>query len=252
MKAAISILLGLISLLATPAAAQDGTRTVFEGAIDRIPITLVIYVGDNVDPDAKIVSAHYFYDKYMIDIPLTVRQRDNAITLTGTDGSRFALEGMRYVSESGGPVEPAPTADHSDFLTGSWTLGSREVPVRLTLSFAGGDQDPDPASEAHARHFVHGVLTNNPREAADNVSYPLTINGRCGPQVGNKAAFLALWPQIATPALVKDLKGAVPHDMFGKNGMTMVGSGRVWFDDRGAAVLNVDCPARRRTARGRS
>lgn len=249
MKSAISILLGLFGILLAPAAAQAqrfDIRAVFAGTIGRIPITLVVNVEDD-----RVVAAHYFYDNYMIDIPLTVVQRANALTLQGTDGSRFALQAMRYVSDSGGPVEPAPSADHSDYLTGRWTLGGREVPVRLTFSFAGGDQEPDPESEAHARHFVHGVLTNNPREAADNVSYPLTINGRCGPTVHDKAAFLALWPQIATPALVNDLKGAVPHDMFGKNGMTMVGSGMVWFDGSGAAVLNIDCPARRRSARGR-
>ena len=242
-----------VSAFTTPSRADNppfGIRKVFSANLDQIPITLVFVVEDDIDKNAqKVISAHYFYDRVMTDIPLSISDSSNQLVFRGTDGSRFVLRPMIYVSHPWDPaVAPAPSVDKADFLQGTWSLGARTVPIKFQFSFAGGDQVPDARSERYARAFIRGILTNNPDEAAGAVTYPLAVNGRCGTIIRNKTAFRANWSDIATPELMEGLRTAVPHDMFGKDGLTMVGSGMVWFGDRGAAILNVDCPRKRRTA----
>lgn len=255
MRKATSFFLALLtaSAFTTPSQADNlpfNIRKVFTAKLDQDPITLVFVVEDDTDKNTqKVILAHYFYDRVMSDIPLSIGESSNELVFRGTDGSRLVLRPMIYVSHPWDPaVAPAQSVDKADFFQGSWSLGARTIPVKFQFSFAGSDQVPDASNEHYARAFIRGILTNNPDEAAGAITYPLVVNGRCGTIIRDEAAFRANWSDIATPALMDSLRSAVPHDMFGKDGLTMVGDGVVWFGDRGAAILNVDCPRKRRTA----
>jgi hypothetical protein len=72
------------------------------------------------------------------------------------------------------------------------------------------------------------------------VSYPLTVNRAHGAlRIQDKAALLAHWDMIFTPAYVATLKTAVPHEMFVNYRGAMAAGGAAWFDDKGATALNV-------------
>ncbi|HXE15478.1 MAG TPA: hypothetical protein VN633_25365 [Bryobacteraceae bacterium] len=57
--------------------------------------------------------------------------------------------------------------------------------------------------------------------------------------IKNAAQLVSAWDSIFTPAFLAHLRDDLPHDMFVHQGMAMLGDGDVWFDAKGAAVLNV-------------
>ena len=81
-------------------------------------------------------------------------------------------------------------------------------------------------------------MTDDKATAANLVSYPLRVNGRRTADIRTTAALLANWDRIFTPALKLRLRQAIPHEMFVRNGLAMVADGAVWFNGKGAAVVN--------------
>ena len=86
------------------------------------------------------------------------------------------------------------------------------------------------------------MLEGDRSVAARFVSYPLRVNGNPAKIIKTPAALLAAWDSIFTPDYLTRLRDDLPHDMFVHNGMVMIGAGDVWFDAKGAAVLNVNAP----------
>src|SRR5271166_4470199 len=73
------------------APAQDAgaaTQMSYEGTLGstRVGLTLVVMGGNT------ITGGHYFYAKYLTDIPLTGAIQSSALTLKGQDGGTFALK----------------------------------------------------------------------------------------------------------------------------------------------------------------
>jgi len=99
----------------------------YEGTLGstRIGLTLVVKGGN------AITSGHYFYAKYLTDIPLTGAMQSSALTLKGQDGGTFALKFTGNGSEGGKPLD----FSNSVGLEGTWSNGAKTLPVKLS---AGG------------------------------------------------------------------------------------------------------------------
>lgn len=104
--------------------------------------------------------------------------------------------------------------------------------------YADVTNDSDAAFEARARRFVEAVIRGDRAGAAGAVSYPLRVNARHTRSIRNRAALLAAWNSIFTSAVLANLRDAMPHEMFVRNGQAMVANGTVWFDGKGASVVN--------------
>ena len=97
----------------------------------------------------------------------------------------------------------------------------------------------DAAFEAMVKTFLADVLAGNKAGAAARVSYPLAVNGGAHPMTAKSAAqFTANWDRIFTPALLAQLRTAVPHEMFVHESRAMVANGAAWFDAKGATSIN--------------
>jgi hypothetical protein len=133
---------------------------------------------------------------------------------------------------------------------GTWTQGGQVLPVKLSMdsAYAGAPSGhpyadvtsaSDTVFEAQVKRFLDAVLAGNKPAAAALVSYPLAANGGAHPMSVKSATQLAAnWDQIFTPALLAQLRTAVPHEMFVRNGQAMVAGGAAWFDAKGAAAIN--------------
>lgn len=249
----VTVLAAAASLLMTsPALAQtSGTPqlSAYSGTIGPYGVSLEL----TVQPDHKtILGGHYFYVSKLTDIPLTVVSGADPVDLREPGGGVFHLHLVGNGSEHGAALD----FYNSVGLTGTWTQGAKTLPVKLGAAFGSdavapgrryaiiGDA-PDAIVEANARRFLQGATSGNRDEAASAVSYPLMVNtGGRHLQLKNRAAFLAHWNAIFTPAYVAVLKTAVPHDMFVRDQGAMVAAGAVWFDDKGATALNPDVPTR--------
>lgn len=241
----------LLSLQTVPALA-DQTASVqapsgrvtmqMEGRMGAWPIGLAVTLRD----DRRIEAVHYFYASHGVNIPLTGDVAGEQVTLTEPGGGVFRLHLTNPHSDGPGPLGFYTATG----LAGTWTGGGKVWPVTLTFenSYPGDFpvpryRDVTPASDADfeslVRRFLDGVTHGNRAQAAGAVSYPLRVNGRHPMLLRNRAAFLAAWDRLFTPAVVAQLRGAIPHEMFVRNGQAMVLSGLVWFDARGAVALNL-------------
>ena len=220
-------------------------RVQYSGTLgqSRIGLTVVVEGGH---PG----KGHYFYQKYLTDIPLTAVQDNNSLLLKERRGA-FRLHFKGNGSEGAQPL----TFHNSVGLDGTWTStdGGRTLPVTLTLEtvlpgLAGarryGDvtSESDAAFEKRVQAFYHAVLAGDRTVAARYVSYPLRINSKPPKIIKTPAAFAAAWNSIFSPAYLARLRNDLPHDMFVHQGMAMLGSGDVWFDAKGATALNIDSP----------
>lgn len=221
---------------------DDGLTTyVAEGTVGPWP------AGMNVTVRARqtIEAAHYYYASRGIDIPLAVKSAQGTIELDEPGGGHFILHLTNADSHERHPL----TFYTSTGLAGTWTRGGKSLPVTFgfgtvldgpapTRWYADVTNDSDAAFESRVRSFLNGVAAGDRQTVAAAVSYPLTINGKRRITVRNRAELLAHWASVFTPALVAQLAKAMPHEMFVRNGMAMVSGGAVWFDARGARVLN--------------
>lgn len=212
-----------------------------EGKVGPYVVGMNLLLHDHV----AFSSGHYFYASKLVDIPLKGRIEGESVTLEEPDGGVFHL---RLVS-NGSAKGQVLTFYTSTGLEGSWTKGSKTLPVVLQFT-TGYDGPPrarryshvtsesDAAFERRVQAFLRAVLSGDKKGAAQLVSYPLAVNGPRPLVVRTEADLLANWNRIFTPRLIARLRGALPHEMFVRNGAAMVSGGAVWFDDKGAVAIN--------------
>jgi hypothetical protein len=212
-----------------------------EGKIGPYVIGMNLTVRDH----AEFVSGHYFYASKPLDIPLRGSVEGDQVTFREPGGGVFRLHLVTNESVEGRNLNFYVSTG----LQGTWTQGSRTLPV--SLGFAAGydgngptrwysdvTNEPDAAFEARVRKFLRAVAAGDKASAANSVSYPLRINGRTPSEVRTKADLLAKWDRIFTLGLRRRLRETIPHEMFVRNGLAMVAEGAVWFNAKGAAVIN--------------
>ena len=234
-----------IALGAGAGLAQDSglNQVSYDGTLGptRIGLTLIVKGGNS------IAGGHYFYAKYLTDIPLTGTMQASALTLKGGDGGSFALKFTGNGSEGGKPLD----FTNSVGLEGTWFKDGKTLPVKLA---AGGQSsvpasgrwyemvtdESDAAFEAKAQGFYKAVLAGDKTGAAKYVDFPLRVNqnGK-GHLVRSAAELSAQWDRILTPAYLDILKKEMPHDMSVSKGQAMLGAGDVWFSSKGASALNL-------------
>jgi len=238
---AVTLALGQASSASAEAPPKGLSTVGMEGKVGAYPIGMQLTVRDHV----QLVSGHYFYAKRLTDIPLTGHMDGQTLTLREPGGGAFRLHLVSNDSARGQTL----TFYNSTGLAGTWTQGARTLPVTIgfSTSHAGpprarhyGDitDEPDAAFEARAGQFLTAVVRGDRAAAASAVSYPLRINGARPRTIRDRAQLLAQWDAIFSPALIAALRKAVPHEMFVRQGMAMVEDGTVWFDAKGAKVIN--------------
>lgn len=198
----------------------------------------------------RIEGGHYFYQKYLKDIPITGSAERSLIVLTEQGGGMFHLHFVGNGSEGGRPLD----FENSVGMDGTWASadGTRTYTVSLrgtTIHEPGWDghrygavtKEDDAAFERRVQSLLSAVLRGNKTDAVRFISYPVLVNFSNHPskKLRNSAAVLAAWNDLFTPAMMAKLRIALPHDMFVQNGMAMIGNGEAWFDDKGLATLNV-------------
>lgn len=232
-------------VFATAARAQAPDDWQMRGTVGPYPIGMDLIVNGH----DHVASGFYFYTRELKDIPLTQMTGDAPIVLRELDGTSFHLHFVGNGSEHGSPL----SFNNSVAMAGTWTRGAKTLPVKIDFDGMSGNDQPghryamitkedDATFEAKARGFLRGVVTGDKDEAASAVSFPLGVNGP-GKQhriIKDRAALMAQWRTIFTPAFVAQLRTAVPHDMFVRDIGAMVVHGAVWFNDKGAYQLNLD------------
>ncbi len=221
--------------------AQDAQNISYDGNLGQTHIGLTLTVkGAN-----QITAGHYFYAKYLTDIPVTGSLQGGQMTLKGSDGGTFLLKFKGNGSEGGKPLD----FSNSVGLEGSWSKDGKQLPVKLAAggqSTAGGrwyenvTSESDAAFEARAQAFYKAVLTGDHAVAAKNTDFPLRINqnGKSR-KIASAAELTAQWDKIFTPAYLDKLRQDMPHDMSVVQGQAILGSGDVFFGAKGATALNL-------------
>ena len=246
MKPAALAAAACLFLAAGLAAAQHAAkveRVQYSGTLGQSRIGLTLEV-----ENGRAIRGHYFYRKYLKDIPLAAKQ-DNGVLLLNEAGGEFKLHFKGNGSEGHAPLD----FENSVGLDGTWASadGARSLPVSLSGQTilpgpAGGRRysdvtgESDAAFERRVQSFYRAVLAGNRSEAARYVSYPLRVNGKQTKTIRTAAQLIAAWDSIFTPAFLARLRNDLPHDLFVREGMAMLGDGDVWFDARGAAALNLN------------
>ncbi|MGA8598178.1 MAG: hypothetical protein WB676_25960 [Bryobacteraceae bacterium] len=218
-------------------------RAQYAGTLGQSRIGMTIEVGMG-----EAARGHYFYQKYLTDIPLSVSQNAGSLTLKEQGGGTFHLHFKGNGSEGSEPLY----FKNSVGLEGTWTSanGTQTFPVSLALQtvipgmegerrYAYVTKESDAAFETRVQAFYRAVMAGDRAAAAKYVSYPLRVNGKTQKTLKTPAEFVAAWDTIFIPAYLARLSKDLPHDMFVHEGMAMLGDGDVWFDDKGAAALNV-------------
>jgi hypothetical protein len=223
--------------------AAEATQITYEGTLGvaRIGLT-VIAQGSH-----EITSGHYFYAKYLTDIPLTGKLIDGGLTLIGQDGGTFVLHFKGNGSDAGKPLDFSTSVG----LDGTWSKDGKTLPVALGMRgqsavsrsgrwYENVTDESDAAFEARVHGFYKSVLAGDHAAAAKYVSFPLRINQNGKGTVVHSAAELsAQWNKIFTPAYLEILEKDMPHDMGISNAQAMLGDGDAWFGPKGATALNL-------------
>ena len=237
-----ALILG-VALMLVSTVVSAGERLQLKGKVGDYPIGLQLSLRD-----ARVVEGgHYYYSKHLTDIPLTGRSDGEALTLTGGDGGVFRL---RFVTK--GAAGGVAGFERFDSLCGTWSRGDVSLPVELRLDWmrwgvgARLYEDVTAASDAEfegrVRAFVTAVRRGDGASAATFVSYPMTVNrpdSRSPLAIRTKAELVKRWDVVFTPALLKGMDAATPRDLFVRDGLAMLGEGQIWFDARGAKVVNL-------------
>ena len=228
------------------AAADDGLSTMsYEGTLgtQRIGMTLAVR-GGKVVPES-----HYFYARYLKDIPLG-GSAVNELTLREPGGGTFQLRFKGNGSNGDAPLG----FDNSVGLEGKWTgKDGKTFPVALsnvgdpgesalpgTRWYRNVTNKSDAAFEAQVQGFHKAVLAGDRAGAARYVSFPLRVNVAPGKplMVKNAAQLAAQWDRIFSPAWLEQAALAMPHDLNVIRGQAMLGNGLAFFGDKGAEVIN--------------
>lgn len=239
------VLLLAVCLLSTAAAQTRGTlnRYTYDGTVGAARIGMVLFVSSG----GEVSTGHYFYARYLTDIPLTATRANGRLELHEAGGGIFRMAFKGNGSENGQPLN----FSNSIGLEGTWTKQGKTVPVSLTGSsmdmagpndrwYADVTSETDAAFEARVQGFRRAALAGNHAGTAQFVDFPLRVN-RAGRHrmVGSAAQLSAQWSTIFTPQCLEALRKAVAHDMFVRNGQVMLGDGVVWFGPKGAQSINV-------------
>lgn len=235
------LVLGLAAPLLAQAAQTDLHTFICRGRIGEEPAGINLTVADF----KTVVAAHFYLASKGIDIPLIGSNTGQTMALSDPEGGTFQL---RLVSA--GEQAPEPLAfDTSTGLAGTLIKDGQQLPTQFVCEdvreganpsrwYADITTESDQQFEQRARLFLQGVLTGNRPQAADMVSWPLTVNAVRPYKIRTRRAFLRQWKTLFNPAARELLRQAIPHEMFKRDGMAMVANGAVWFDAKGAKVLN--------------
>jgi hypothetical protein len=220
----------------------------YEGSLGESRIGMTIIRDGN-----QIEGGHYFYQKFLRDIPITGFMKDSQITLDEAGTGTFHLHFAGNGSEGGQPLDFA----NSIGMEGTWTSadGRRTYPVSLrgTLIRGGTDnghrygdvtRETDAEFEHRVQSLLRAVLAGDESTAVRFISYPMSANLPNGgtKSFRNPSEVLAAWNDVFTPALLMKLRNDLPHDMFVRDGMAMLGDGEARFDGKGLPSLNVPAP----------
>jgi hypothetical protein len=239
--AAVATLLAFAGSAATAQDSDDLSRFSYEGTLGqaRIGLTLIVQARNSIS------GGHYFYAKYLTDIPLTGKMGPGSVTLHGADGGSFDLRFKGNGSEGGQPMDFRNTVG----LDGTWSKDGKSLQVTLGMrdsAAAGGrwyqyaTDESDAAFEARAQGFYKAVMAGDRAGAAKYVAFPLRVNGTGKSRyLRSPAELRAQWESVFTPGFIAGLRNYAPHDMSVVKGQAMLGPGSVFFSDRGATTLNV-------------
>jgi hypothetical protein len=200
-----------------------------------------------VNDAGTVTGGHYFYAKYLKDIPLKAGTQGTGIILYEPEGGQFALRFKGNGSEAGKPLN----FKNSIGMEGRWMKGASSYPVSLQMEGSSegpanarwyGDvtNESDAAFEARVQGFYKAVLDGDRTAAASYVDFPLRVNRKGKSHIIHSAAELsAQWEKIFTPVCLDAFRKAMPHDMFVRNGQAMLDDGVAWFGAKGAQAINV-------------
>src|SRR5262249_13188146 len=151
----------------------------YEGKLGRNRIGLTVVRRGNT-----IQGGHYFYQKFLRDIPI-VGSFDGAKVTLRESGGQFDLHFVGNGSEHGQPLD----FENSIGMDGEWMSadGGRIYPVSMggaaILLVSNGERrygevtkDTDGAFEKRVQLFWRSALRGDNETAAKFVSYPLTVN----------------------------------------------------------------------------
>jgi len=246
----VGMVASIVFLVHASAQSNELEQHEYEGNLGKSRIGMTIIREGN-----KIEGGHYFYQKFLQDIPITGSTEDSQITLTEARGGTFHLHFVGNGSEGNHPLD----FHYSIGMDGTWKSvdGIRTYPVSLrgTLIRSGVDNghrysdvtsETDAAFESRVQSLFRAVLRDHKTNAVRFISYPLTVNLPNGKRrkFRDSAELLAAWNDVFTPAMIAELQEDLPHDMFVHNGMAMLGRGEAWFDAKGLATVNVPPPSR--------
>ncbi len=229
----------------------------YEGKLgtSRIGLT-VIREGKNIK------GGHYFYQKFLRDIPITGSTQGSHVALVEEGGGTFSLDFVGNGSEGSKPLD----FENSVGMNGTWTSkdGSHNYAVSLRGTtireadnrprYADVTKESDAEFEKRVQSLIGAVLHGDKAAAVRLISYPLAVNGskREHWRLRTSGEVLAAWDDLFTPAMTGKFESALPHDMFVHQGMAMIGDGEAWFDDKGLAVLNTPTEPHEAAARSSS
>jgi hypothetical protein len=233
----------LVATVGLARAQATVNRVTFTGTVgqSRIGMTLI------VNAAGSVTGGHYFYAKYLKDIPLKAGTQGSGIVLFEPEGGQFALRFKGNGSEGGKPLN----FHNSVGMEGRWMKNDSSYPATLQMEqssqvaanarwYQEVSSESDAAFESRVQNFYKAVLAGDRATAVRYVEFPLRVNHNGKSRKVNTAATLsAQWDQIFTPACVNAFKDAMPHDMFVRNGQAMLGDGVAWFGPKGAQVINV-------------
>ena len=209
------------------------------GTVGSNRIGVALTIQDN----RTLIAAHYFYAKYLINIPLTGSIQGKEFELNAPGGGSFHLHFIGDGSAAGQTL----TFFNSIGLEGVWIGNGQTLPVKIHPDyefFGSGSADfyggiDSTVYEARVRKCIRSVIKGDKNAAAELVSYPLRVNGSPSFSLKTKTELLARWDRIFTPSVMKALRDAVPHEMFMRNDQAMIGNGDVWFNETGyITVIN--------------
>lgn len=236
------------SAYATESAEEGPSQYQFEGRLGDTRIGMTIVLREGV-----IRGGHYFYQRYLKDIPITGSREGASVTLQEPGGGIFDLHFVGFGSASKQPLD----FENSKGLDGVWRSadGGRSYPVTLRTiylshpaegpRYAAVTRESDAVFESRVQALLHAVLHGDKTGVTDAISYPLTVH--FGPdrseQLRSPAEVLAAWNDLFAPVLTASWRSFVPHDMGVRDGMAELGSGALSFDAKGLAGLYVPPPS---------
>ncbi|WP_242010788.1 hypothetical protein [Acetobacter musti] len=235
-----AILLSGLTVTASDRVYAAATREFndYAGVVGELPIGMTLSVSGSRIAE----GSHYYYRKYLKDIPLTGTAGTD-LRLTEPGGGLFVLH---YVDNKSASVTP----ENSTGLEGTWTGNGRTIPVRLSAESAGPyvpghryseiTEEDDAKFEFQVKGFYNAAISGRHADAARFVAFPLRVNTDAGRymMVHNAAELQQKWDRIFSPAWLKALAEASPHDLFVTNGQAMIGAGLAFFGQDGLEVVN--------------